>query len=133
MKLGKLTEEEAEQWRQLLQAAKTPDSTVTNLAVVANYAYLDIAVMLDIWNFWELSEVFDAGKQKERAVPLSALAATLAINRCVDPASKSRTTVWFRQTALPFLLKTIRLNRKWNFQMKKVHKISQKYLRIDLK
>src|SRR3990167_9239282 len=69
LKLGKLTEEEAEQWRQLLLVAKKPDSAATDVAVVANYAYLDIAVMLETWNFWELSEVFDAGEQKERAVP----------------------------------------------------------------
>lgn len=104
LKLGKLTDEEAEQWRQLLQAAKSTDATVAHPTVMDNYAYLDVAVMLETWNFWELSKVFDAGEQKERAVPLSSLAATLAINRCVDPASKSGTTVWFRRTALPFLL-----------------------------
>lgn len=106
LKLGKLTDEEAEQWRLLLQTAKNPSAAATDVAVVANYAYLDIAVMLETWNFWELSKVFDAGEQKERTVPLSSLAAILAINRCVDPASKSRATMWFRQTALPFLLNT---------------------------
>ena len=104
LKLGKLTDEEAEQWRQLLQAAKNPSNAVVNPTVMDNYAYLDVAVMLETWNFWGLSEAFDAGEQKERMVPLSSLAAILAINRCVDPASKSRTTMWFRRTALPFLL-----------------------------
>ena len=104
LKLGKLTEEEAEQWRRLLQAAKNPGASDTDVAVVDNYAYLDIAVLLETWNFWELSNVFDEGKQKERTIPVSAIAAILAINRCVDPASKSRTTEWFKKTALPFLL-----------------------------
>jgi transposase len=103
VKLGKLTEEEAEQWRRLLQAAKT-DANVADLVVLANYSHLDVAVMLEMWNFWGLSEVFDAGDERERTVPLSSLAAVLAMNRCVDPASKSRATVWFQQTALPFLL-----------------------------
>lgn len=109
MKLGKLSDDTVERWRTILRVAKDPSSVadLSNFAITSNSAYLDVAVILEAWNFWELDAVIDSGgDQKERGIKLSSLAAILAINRCVDPASKSRVSSWVKQTAIPFLLDT---------------------------
>jgi transposase len=102
--LGKLTDQEVMQWRQILKTLKGNGGTasVHDLIVNANYAYLDVAVALETWKSWGLDEVFSrAGKHQ---VSLSAVAATLTINRCIDPVSKVQISPWFKKTALPFLL-----------------------------
>lgn len=107
-KLGKLSDEAVEQWRTILSNFKNPDTCLTNLnnvVVESNRAYLDVAVALETWNSWDLDSVFaSADKTTKREVPLSSLAAILAINRCIDPASKSRVPVWAKKTMLPALL-----------------------------
>jgi len=108
LKLGSLTEEEAEHWRLALRAAKNP-SILTNqsqeeISIISNHAYLDLAVLKETWKSWKLDEIFDrADDQKQRNISLSSLAALLAINRCLDPASKSRVPSWAKKTAWPFL------------------------------
>ena len=102
--LGKLTDHEADQWRKHLRQLKGKEksSSVRDLIVCANYAYLDVAVALEIWKSWGLDEVFNRSGNSQ--IPLSAVAAILAVNRCIDPVSKVRVSAWFKQTALPFLL-----------------------------
>jgi transposase len=105
VKLGKLSDSEAERWRNILKAIKNPSSfltTLDNIVVAEHYAYLDVAVVSAIWDEWELDEVFqDNGK---RNVEISTIARILTINRCIDPSSKSQTPQWFRSTSLPWLL-----------------------------
>ena len=108
LKLGVLSEEEAERWRVTLKAFKNPNMPIgvnqDNLIVMSNRAYLDVAVLLETWNLWDLNDVFDTNDDpSEREVPLSSLAAILAINRCIDPASKSQVSTWVRKTSLPLL------------------------------
>ena len=105
LKLGKLSDEEAGRWRALLQAAKTPHpffTTLHDLTVPHRYAYLDVAVANAVWQAWQLDTVFrPPGK---RALSLATMARILTLNRCIDPAAKSKTPDWFRDTALPWLL-----------------------------
>jgi hypothetical protein len=105
LKLGKLSDEEAGRWRELLQAAKTPHTfftTLHDLTVTHRYAYLDVAVANAVWQEWQLDTVFrPPGK---RALSLATMARILTLNRCIDPAAKSKTPDWFRDTALPWLL-----------------------------
>jgi transposase len=104
LKLGKLTDQEVERWRSALQAAKDPASS-SDRRIVGHLDHLVVAACLETWNFWGLNEPFDSVKtQRERDIPLATLAAALAINRCIDPVSKSRVSSWFRKTTLPFLL-----------------------------
>lgn len=108
LKLGVLSDEEAERWRVTLKAFKNPDTPICvnpdNLVVMSNRAYLNVAVLLETWNLWDLNEVFDSKDDpSQRKVPLSSLAAILAINRCIDPASKSQVSTWFKKTTLPLL------------------------------
>lgn len=104
-KLGKLSREEATRWHNLLEVIKNPDSFITTLAdiaVVKHFTYLDVAVANVIWDKWKLDDAFgDDGKRK---LGVSTIARILALNRCIDPATKSQTPEWFNRTALPWLL-----------------------------
>ena len=104
MTLGKLTEQEADQWRKHLRQLKGKEKapTIHDLIVGTNYAYLDVAVALETWKSWGLDEVFK--RSGNHQAPLSSVAAALTVNRCIDPVSKVRVPAWFKQTALPFLL-----------------------------
>lgn len=107
MKLGKLTDKEVEHWKTALQASKNPQKlqeSVENLVITSNRTYLDVAVLREIWNSWELDTIFDdVVSRKNRDQPLSIVAATLTINRCIDPSSKSRVPFWYERTALPVI------------------------------
>jgi len=104
-KLGKLTDKEAENWRNFLQSLKKPDAfftTFDDIFVVAHFAYLDVVAASNIWDFWKLDEAF--GDNGKRDVEISAVARILSINRCIDPVCKSKTPEWFKKTVLPWFL-----------------------------
>lgn len=104
LKLGKLTEKEVNQWKLTLDAAKGKKTDLVpfkDIVTESNYAYLDIAVLLETWHFWGLTELFKEDSQRE--IPLWMVIATLVINRCIDPKSKSQVPVWFKRTALPYM------------------------------
>ena len=104
-KLGKLTDQEADEMRQLLKALKTPNTfttTLQDLAVEKSFDYLDVAVANEIWNYWNLDSVF--GDDGNRQVPVSTVARILTINRCINPAAKSKVPEWFQGTSLHWML-----------------------------
>ena len=107
-KLGKLSDDAVEQWRTVLEIFKNPNAVrvdLNKMIVGSHHAYLDVAVALEAWNRWNLNSVFETvDKETKRDVPLSSLAALLTINRCIDPASKSRVPAWAKKTTLPSLL-----------------------------
>ncbi len=103
--LGKLSDEEVTGWRSFLKAIKKPDYVLTSLddiRVEKHYSYLDVAVLNEIWNELGLNKLFDS--QGRRTVPLGIVAKILSLNRCNQPASKSKTPEWFKETALPWIL-----------------------------
>ena len=105
LKLGKLTEHEVLRWRYLLKGIKQPDAVVTtfnDLFVTEHYAYLDVAVVNAIWDYWHLDQVFNCSPKKY--IDTATIARILSINRCIDPMAKSKTPEWFKTTALPWLL-----------------------------
>jgi hypothetical protein len=105
LKLGKLSEAEVAQWRQLLSVFKTPGAFVTTLediVVTRHYAYLDVATANAIWAEWGLEPVF--ANDKKSALGAATIARILTVNRCIDPTSKSQTPPWFQRTTLPWLL-----------------------------
>lgn len=109
LKLGALSTSDVEQWRNILQMVKNPTTMMrtdlNNLITISNHAYLDVAVALEVWNSWGFNDIFSSNsKKKKRSVELSSLAAILAINRCIDPASKSKVCSWVKKTTLPLLL-----------------------------
>lgn len=105
LKLGRLSNDEAQRWRSLLQTLKKPGAFVTtldDLVVTRHYAYLDVASASAVWDHWRLNEAFaDRGN---RDVGIETIARILVVNRCIDPAAKSQTPQWFRRTTLPWLL-----------------------------
>ena len=104
VKLGKLSDEAANRWRVLLKTIKNPDAFVTtcnDIAVTNHFAYLDIATVNAVWDYWKLDEVFQYNGM--RNVDVSSIAKMLTINRCIDPVSKSQTPEWFKNTALPWI------------------------------
>ena len=71
----------------------------------ANLAYLDVAVLLELWSQWRLDELLrplmppgDASLEPTVAI------CALTLQRCVAPESKLFATRWFPRTALPELL-----------------------------
>jgi len=105
LKLGKLSDDEVNKWRLLLETIKKPGTfatTLEDIIVTRHYAYLDIAVANVIWDYWGLDKVFK--EDSKRDVSIANIAGILTINRCIDPAAKSKTPEWFRKTALPCLL-----------------------------
>lgn len=113
MKLGRLSDEEANRWRDLLKVLKNPGAFLTTLEdiiVTHHYNYLDVAVANAIWDKWGLDHIFQGNGKRE--VSIATIARILTINRCIDPSAKSRTPEWVRGTALPWLLnvKTSQIN-----------------------
>lgn len=105
MKLGKLSDEEAERWRNLLKGLKKPGTFLTNLEDIItteHYAYFDIAAANAIWDEWGLDHLFQGNGKRD--IEIATIARILTINRCIDPAAKSTIPEWFRTTALSWLL-----------------------------
>jgi len=70
----------------------------------ANLQYLDLAVLLRVWNGWRLSELMEE-LLPERVADVSpaAVVAALVLHRCVAPDSKLATSRWYPTSALPEL------------------------------
>jgi hypothetical protein len=112
--LGSLSDAEVENLRRALQASRTgqavvlPSATPTEewrLRIVANVAYLDIAVALAMWKYWKLSELLN--RLLPRGAELVATADVvlpLVLQRCLAPGSKLYAQRWLPRTALPELL-----------------------------
>lgn len=105
VKLGRLSDEEADRWRNLLKSLKTPNTFFTScddITVTDHFAYLDVAAANEIWNQWSIDEVFE--NNGKRDIQVGHIARILAVNRCIDPVCKSQTPEWFGKTALPWIL-----------------------------
>jgi transposase len=67
--------------------------------------FLDIAVVLEIWNQLKLGELIDGlAQDNSPEIPDHKVIAALVAQRCVAPDSKLSATRWFPTTALPELL-----------------------------
>lgn len=73
--------------------------------ILANLRFLDAAVLLALWDEWQLTELFAELLPRGCAdvAPASVLAA-LVMQRALDPGSKLYATRWFPTSALPELL-----------------------------
>ncbi|CAB1057767.1 hypothetical protein D1BOALGB6SA_2522 [Olavius sp. associated proteobacterium Delta 1] len=106
--VGKLTDKQAEQIKLVLKVAKGQDQVITQLkhiVVKDSKAYLDIAVVNELWNYWQLDQAFDYEiSDSPLSTPL--LAKILTINRCTDPCSHYSVPKWAKQNALAQVLNT---------------------------
>ena len=106
--IGKLTDQQAAQIKLILKIAKGQDQVLTQLkhiVVKDSKAYLDIAVVNELWNYWQLDQAFDFEiSDSPLSTPL--LAKILTINRCTDPCSHYSVPKWAKKNALAQVLNT---------------------------
>jgi transposase len=104
--VGKLTDAQAQQMKLILKVAQGKGKTVTQLediVVKESKAYLDIAVVNALWNYWQLDQAFDFDiSASTLSTPL--IAKILTINRCTAPCSHYSIPRWAQQTALAQVL-----------------------------
>lgn len=107
-KLGKLSDEDIAHWRNFLKAVKNPAMFFTGFEYIDtlnHYAYLDIAVINEIWNELELDTPFNSEPLgSDKTIRLSDIARILTINRCINPSSKFKIPEWVKTTWLPWML-----------------------------
>lgn len=104
--IGKLTDQQAYQIRLILKVVQGKGQFITQLkdiVVKDSKAYLDIALVNELWNHWQLDQAFDF---EISASPLSTplMAKILTINRCTDPCSHYSVPKWAKQNALAQVL-----------------------------
>ncbi|MCK5802956.1 MAG: hypothetical protein KAI66_09000 [Lentisphaeria bacterium] len=111
--LGKLPEPIINAFRIALQAARDGDSIVLQSEVaellsgstLANRRYLDLAVLIDCWNQWRLSDLInDLAGDQGTSLSLAEVVLPLVLQRCSAPGSKLGATRWVPTTALPEVL-----------------------------
>ena len=88
--------------------------------VQANLRYLDLAVMLQMWQGWRLDElVAELLPETESAAPAADVVAALTLQRSVSPGSKLYAQRWLPTTALPELLEL----RPERFNNTRIHRV----------
>jgi len=105
--IGKLTDQQADQIRLILKVVQSEDEIVTRLkdiVVKDTKAYLDIAVVNDLWDQWQLDQAFDY-EVTNSALSTHTVARILTINRCTDPCSHYSVPMWAKKTGLQDVLK----------------------------
>ena len=124
--VGKLTDAQAQQMKLILKVAQGKGKTITQLediVVKESKAYLDIAVVNALWNYWQLDQAFDFDiSASVLSTPL--IAKILTINRCTAPCSHYSIPRWAEQTALARVL-AVDLNGlnddKIYYELDKIH------------
>lgn len=98
--VGKLTDEQAEQLRLTMQVQSDPSMVVAkekDILVTKSVSYLDVMVLHELWQQWDLSSFFKLDRWVE----------ALVINRCIDPTSKIQLQPWAVHTILPAVIPTL--------------------------
>jgi transposase len=104
--LGKLTDLQAHQIRLILKVVQSPGQVLTRIedvVVEETRSYLDMALVNELWNQWQLDEAFDFDVTRG-PLPTHAVARILTINRCTDPCSHYSIPKWAEKTALKDVL-----------------------------
>lgn len=105
--IGKLSDIQAGQIRLICKMVKKPDQLLTQLkdvVVQESRAYLDLAVVNELWNQWQLDQAFDYDVTAG-SLPTYTIAKILTINRCTDPCSHYSIPQWAKKSALEDVLK----------------------------
>lgn len=104
--IGKLTDQQAEQIKLILKVAQDKGQFITQLkdiVVKDSKAYLDIALVSELWNYWQLDQAFDF-EVSDSPLSTPLMAKILTINRCTDPCSHYSIPRWAKQNALAEVL-----------------------------
>src|SRR4030043_2442994 len=125
--IGKLSDEQAEQMKLICKIAKGKEHFLCELKYVVikeSKAYLDIAVVNDLWSQWELDKAYDYEVTKGQ-LSTATIAKILTINRCIEPCSHYSIPAWTKKNALEDVLKIdlSKLNDdKIYYELDKIHK-----------
>jgi len=124
--LGQLSDQEVANLRAALAASRQGKSLVLRDApawkarVLDNLDYLDVALAVEMWRSWKLSELLHRlVPEGKAAVRAAEVICGLTIQRCVAPASKLAAQRWFPRTALPELLGV----EPARFQNTRIHRV----------
>jgi transposase len=103
--IGKLSDQQAEQVKLILKVVQRVQvvTRLNDVVVKDTKAYLDIAVVNDLWNRWQLDEAFDYDVT-DSPLPTHTVAKILTINRCTGPCSHYSVPQWAKKTALEEIL-----------------------------
>lgn len=97
--LGSLTDEQAERLRMAISAHSNPDIIVSkseDIVVTKHLAFLDVAVLFQLWQDWGFHNFFTEDRWVKAMV----------FNRCIDPVAKINVKDWAVETVLPVYLDT---------------------------
>lgn len=100
--LGKLTDLQAEQIRNICKIVSDPDKIVTaldDIVVQESKTFGEIAVADALWREWKLSKAFQ-NNQTSSKLSTALIARILTLNRCVDPCSNYSIPKWVEKTAV---------------------------------
>ncbi len=132
--LGQLSDQEIENLRTALSASRQgkavllPGTRDWQIRVLANLDYLPVAICLELWRSWKLSELFNRLlPQGSKDEPDWKVLAALTIQRCVEPGSKLLAQRWFPRTALPELLDLAPAQ----FRNTRLHRALEELARVD--
>ena len=77
-------------------------TTLKDIDVVMHFPFLDISVVNEAWDEWNLDKAFVSSGKKD--VDLSVISRILTINRCIDPVSKVQVSSWYSKSWLSRML-----------------------------
>jgi transposase len=104
--IGKLSDTQAQQIRLICKVAQNQDQIVTilnDLVVKESKAYLDIAIVNELWNYWNLDQAFSFEVSNSH-LSTTLIAKILTINRCTAPCSHYSIPKWIKKNALANVL-----------------------------
>jgi transposase len=104
--LNGLTEPEVQSYKNMIRALNDGSASFCNvdqLEFAAKKDFLNVSVLLEIWNQLGLSKVFQS-PPTQKEVSTEQMAITLTLSRLLNPSSGFQTIAWFKGTLLPELL-----------------------------
>jgi hypothetical protein len=110
LRIGRLTDEQAEVYRNFLKNFTDPAKLVVGLklddvSVVDEKSYLDVLVVHELWNDLQLNGIFSSERRWNEKLSTEDVAKILTINKVLSSTSKVRTIQWFSKTLLNEIMK----------------------------
>ncbi len=105
-KLGKLTEQQAQQIKLICKIVQDQDillTTIQDIVVHECNQYGSLFIANSIWEYWQLSKAFE-GNNTDSELSTDIVARILTLNRCVDTCPHYAIPKWVQSTVLPKIL-----------------------------
>jgi len=105
-KLGKLSDQQAQQIRLTCKVIQEPDlllTTLKDIVVQECNQYGSLVVANALWEYWQISKAFEQ-YNTDSELSTDIVARILTLNRCVDTCSHYAIPKWLQSTVLPQIL-----------------------------